>query len=162
MAKTAGTIIVDPALDGIVERIVSEAAMSGKTVQVTKTPALPKRKTNKVILKEGMEKCRKILADVSLTAEEKVEGVKHTVSCFVENLIEVDSWLPEVRAWRKRDDAIMEKYYPKPGETFCCPTCDEFWPKRPSDVESNDAEFGAIRDRKAAELIRKILGGKVA
>lgn len=118
--------------------------------------------TSKRVIKEAFEECRKILADASLTEEEKVAAVKHEVKFFVEKLIEYDSMLPEMVAYRKREAALERKYYPKRGTTICCPHCREFWPKRPPEADANDDTFCAIRDRKAEELVRKILGGKAA
>jgi hypothetical protein len=111
--------------------------------------------------KELFEECERILGSVNLTEEAKIAAVEQEVELFFDDLM-AESRDPEVSAWRKRDNALMRKYSPKHGEIFFCPSCREFVPKRPAEVESNDKEFDAIRDRKEAELVRKILGEKAA
>jgi hypothetical protein len=117
-----------------------------------------KRTTQKELFKE----CKEILTPENPTEKEKAAAVKHEVAGYVEDLIEYDSMLPEMVAWRKREAALERKYYPKRGVTICCPNCGDFYPKRPPEVRSNDAEFSAIRARKVDELLRKILGREAA
>lgn len=116
----------------------------------------------RVTRKELSRECKRILKSSDLTEEARIAAVEQEVECYIDDLCSLGSGDPETSAWEKKDKALMEKYYPKRGVTICCPECGDFWPKRPPEVESHDAEYDAIRDRRAAELVRKILGRKVA
>lgn len=110
--------------------------------------------------KELFEECKRILKSSDLTEEAKIAAVEEEVEGYIDDLCAIGSGDPETSAWEKKDKALMKKYYPK--QTICCPHCGDFWPERPPEVESHDAEYDAIRDRRASELVRKVLGRKAA
>lgn len=116
----------------------------------------------RVTRKELSKECKRILKSLDLTGEAKIAAVEQEVEGYIDDLCAIGSGDPEIRAWEKKDIALMEKYYPKRGVTICCPYCGDFWPERPPEVESHDSKFDSIRARRAAELVRKVLGRKAA
>jgi hypothetical protein len=114
----------------------------------------------RVTRKELSKECKRILKSSDLTEEAKIAAIEQEVECYIDDLCAIGSGDPETSAWERKDKALMEKYYPK--QTICCPGCGDFYPKRPPEVDSHDAEYDAIRDRRAAELVRKVLGREAA
>jgi hypothetical protein len=139
-----------------------EMAMFGGIVRAREEKLLKKKTTKKAILEEGLAECRKIQADAKLTEKEKVARIKNKVQFFVEKLIEVDSNLPEIRAWRKRESEIEKKYTPSGKYVFCLDCGWWVRDRKPPEAVANDATFTAVRRRKVDELLRKILGRKAA
>jgi hypothetical protein len=103
--------------------------------------------------KKYSEKCKEIMASTELNVKGKAEALEHAATLYVEDNI---GRFPEIRSIEKRRTAIEEKY------SGYCQVCGSWSPKEPPAIVSLDREWGEAKDRKIAELCRKVLARKAA